>query len=659
MAMSGWRWAAVTLLCAGLASGVPLGQRVPYETLELEEAAPVDRAKREIDVHTTSKPRSGSYLHALNFMKKFGYVEDKGDNNTGFVYTQQTLREALLRVQEFGGIEQTGELDEATVKLMETPRCGLPDLRPEDIAQQNNHTRRKRYIIGAEGWNKRRITYHVGNWSPQLRNKEIVQKELRRAFDAWSTYSHLQFTEKDSTDADIIIFFASHAHGDGYPFDYNGGILAHAFYPYEFGSYGGDVHFDESEKWIIAKSKDDEGLDFFTVAVHELGHSLGLSHSPVEGSIMYPYYMGFNKNFALHYDDVMAMWELYIKRKLDGDDEYFNTTTTTTTTSRPDTDHQSDAASDDEDDTENEVWGGEDDKKEKEEDFYEKDKKKREEIERERAEERRRKEEEERRRREEEEEIRRREDEIRRREEEERRRWEAEEEEWQRTGGDGGNGPPAPSPPPSQPTTPAPSIPDLCDGSYDAMAILRQELFIFKGQYLWRFRQRGRVVHGYPTTIHTLFPALPSYIEKVNAVYERPVDGNIIFFIGKYYYVHNGNQLIEGSPRPLTDLGLLPIVTEINAAFYWPRALKSYFFTRHGYFRYNETSGKMDEGYPKPMSKWNGLPDDVDTVFTWHDRQSYFLKGTQYWLYDNEKIRPAEGYPQDAPSFWADCPSKH
>ncbi|XP_045107012.1 matrix metalloproteinase-2-like isoform X1 [Portunus trituberculatus] len=566
MAMSGWRWAAVALLWAGLASGVPLGQRVDYETLKLEEAATMDRAKREIDPQTRPKPRSGSFLHAMDFMKKFGYVENKGDNNTDFVYTQQTLRDALLRVQEFGGIEQTGELDEATVKLMETPRCGLPDLRPEDIAQQNNHTRRKRYIIGAEGWKKRKITYHVGNWSPQLRSKEVVQKELRRAFDAWSTYSHLQFTEEDSTDADIIIFFASHAHGDGYPFDYNGGILAHAFYPYEFGSYGGDVHFDESEKWIIANSKDDEGLDFFTVAVHELGHSLGLSHSPVDGSIMYPYYMGFNKNFALDYDDVMAMWELYIKRKLDGDDEYFNstTTTTTTTTIRPDTtDHQSDAASDDEDDSddtdsshdensegtsktkqrdngnedsevsstddsdsdndndddddlfhyhgdyetvedhqrrvnkeknsknklpslpslpsddsENEVWGGDDNKEE--EDFYEKDKRKREEIERERAEERRRKEEEERRRREEEEEIRRREDEIRRREEEERRRWEAEEEEWQRTGGNGDNGQPVPSPPPPHPTTPAPSIPDLCEGNYDAMAVLRQEMFIFK-----------------------------------------------------------------------------------------------------------------------------------------------------------------------------------
>ena len=45
--------------------------------------------------------------------------------------------------------------------------------------------------------------------------------------------------------------------------------MAHAYYPYELGSLGGDIHFDEDEPWS-PNAKEDGGVDFFTVAVRIL-----------------------------------------------------------------------------------------------------------------------------------------------------------------------------------------------------------------------------------------------------------------------------------------------------------------------------------------------------------------------------------------------------
>lgn len=49
------------------------------------------------------------------------------------------------------------------------------------------------------------------------------------------------------------------------------------------------------------------------MALHELGHALGLKHSDVNGSIMQPVLnRGYEPNFMLHDDDIMGVQVIMI-----------------------------------------------------------------------------------------------------------------------------------------------------------------------------------------------------------------------------------------------------------------------------------------------------------------------------------------------------------
>nr|XP_046232577.1 matrix metalloproteinase-17 [Scatophagus argus]XP_046232578.1 matrix metalloproteinase-17 [Scatophagus argus] len=266
---------------------------------------------------TSAQP--DQYSRAVDWLSRYGYLPPP-DLRTSKLQTKDGIEKAIRVMQRFGGVPETGVLDSDTLKLMSTPRCSLPDIvGSEDRLRKRR--RRKRYALSGLKWYKTDLTWSVHSYpspslSPRL-SEGLVDSILTHAFKAWSDVAPLNFRRLPSNSGgaaaggDIRVSFNRLLHDDGYPFDGQGGTLAHAFFPGR-DEVAGDTHFDDHEIWSYGG--DSSSTDLFTVAVHEFGHALGLSHSSSDPSIMRPYYQGPVEDipsFQLDLDDKLAIQQLY------------------------------------------------------------------------------------------------------------------------------------------------------------------------------------------------------------------------------------------------------------------------------------------------------------------------------------------------------------
>jgi len=231
-------------------------------------------------------------LEAVDYLKQYGYIETDGETNS--LVDSTSLSNAVTKFQEFAGLEETGILDMETQKLMKTPRCGMDDRVANFVAQGNK-------------WRKLELTYRIFSYPTSGLSRGEVDRETIKAFNMWQEVSGMRFSERSSGPVDIEILFARGEHGDRNRFNGPGGVLAHAYFP-GFGAISGDAHFDDAENWSVTPNRGNQLLNTLT---HEFGHSLGLSHSNARGSIMAPFYKGWDVNLRLGQDDIKGIQSLY------------------------------------------------------------------------------------------------------------------------------------------------------------------------------------------------------------------------------------------------------------------------------------------------------------------------------------------------------------
>ncbi len=168
----------------------------------------------------------------------------------------------------------------------------------------------------SEGWDGpglgSAVLGHFFESLPSRLDNLAARAELGRALEEWARYAALSFVPVGVPDQrrTLQVRFGARNHGDAFPFDGPSGVLAHTFYPSppNAETLAGDMHFDDDEEWVVGPNLSYRSIDLFSVALHESGHALGLTHVDTPGAVMYPYY---RRVTGLAEADIAAIQQLY------------------------------------------------------------------------------------------------------------------------------------------------------------------------------------------------------------------------------------------------------------------------------------------------------------------------------------------------------------
>jgi len=243
---------------------------------------------------------------ALTFLERDGFLDDLDDKVR--YHAPDSIKQALKEYQGFYGLNETGRLDKPTITLMQQPRCGVPDVIKPNLRHKHLENEPLEYKLLGSKWPKKVLTYKFFNFTSDL-SQEEQRSAIAAAMKKWEEVTPLKFLEQKYGKVDIELAFVRGNHGHCTNFDGKGGVVAHAFRPGS-GAINGDIHFDDDDYFTVNSY---QGYNLEQIAVHELGHALGLRHSGDVNAVMYAHFGLYKPNYSLSSDDIQGIQKLYGK----------------------------------------------------------------------------------------------------------------------------------------------------------------------------------------------------------------------------------------------------------------------------------------------------------------------------------------------------------